>query len=61
MGSDNQYIKSHLQNYMEICYCRHFLEYIHLWNEFKWNNHIMGEIVPQLDTLCHQMNITGYF
>lgn len=50
--------KSLFKRCMETYYCRTFLKHIHTWEKSKWSHNIIGETMPQLGILCHQIKNT---
>lgn len=39
----------------KLYYSISFQKYTHTWKEYKWNHHIMKQIRPQLNIVCHQV------
>lgn len=50
--------KGLLKSRMKTHYYRNFLTYINTWKELKWNYHIKGETMSQLDILRYQVKST---
>lgn len=50
--------KGLLKSRMKTHYYRNFLTYINTWKELKWNYHITGETMSQLDILRYQVKST---
>lgn len=45
------------QGHMAIYYCRHFLKYIHIGKNSKWNHQIMGRHFPHSHTLKNKDSV----